>query len=105
VNVLWPKCLELLSRITPTVTAFGALISGDGQDEHAREAMQAAARNLDKTLFAATAKTGDGVLPAFEGGQVMELTVAIGGNADADGWTAWAERDADDPLRPSPNGQ
>jgi hypothetical protein len=29
----------------------------------------------------------------------MELTVAIRGTADADGWTAWAERDAYDPLR------
>jgi hypothetical protein len=27
----------------------------------------------------------------------MELTVAIRGTADADGWTAWAERDAYDP--------
>jgi hypothetical protein len=29
----------------------------------------------------------------------MELTVIIRGTADADGWTAWAERDAYDPLR------
>ena len=31
----------------------------------------------------------------------MELSVAIGGTTDADGWTAWAERGANDPLRKS----
>ena len=65
-NTLWPKCLELLSELTPKAAVVGALVHPGGQDgERERQAIQAAADQLGRQLVIVAAGAEGDIEPAF----------------------------------------